>query len=122
MTEYFSEDAIWTFFSSYAYEPMIIYSAVVVIMFASSFGLPVPEEVTLISSGLIAYMAMNPDQYPPPTPDAEGVNVYVLATVCFVAVLFSDVVIYLLGRFFWKEDHSNQFFQTHNWYRKVRKN
>jgi membrane protein DedA with SNARE-associated domain len=88
------------FFSAYAYQPAIVYSFIVLFMTASSFGLPIPEEMTLVSAGLVAFMAANPDKFPPPTPDAEGVNLVTLCIVCFVAVLLSDVFIYFLGKTF----------------------
>lgn len=86
------------FFSSYAYQPALVYTFIVAFMTASSFGLPIPEEMTLVSAGLVAYMASNPDQFPPPTPDAEGVNLITLCIVCSVAVIGSDLLIYSLGR------------------------
>jgi membrane protein DedA with SNARE-associated domain len=94
----FSEDAILSFLSQYAYMPLGVYAFVVLFMLMSGFGFPIPEEIVLVSCGLIAYMSLNPSLYPPPTPGAESVDVYVLATVCFFAVLLSDTVVYLLGR------------------------
>jgi membrane protein DedA with SNARE-associated domain len=94
------EDQVALWFSQYAYQPMWVYLGVVLLMFASSFGLPVPEEVTLISAGLVAYMAMHPDLYPPPYEGAKTVNLYILATVCFLAVIGSDFLIFWLGKYF----------------------
>lgn len=88
------------FFSNYAYEPVLVYTFIIAFMTASSFGLPIPEEMTLVSAGLVAYMASNPVKFPPPTPDATGVNLYVLCIVCFIAVIGSDLLIYSLGRLF----------------------
>lgn len=93
---------IVTFFSQYAYQPGLVYMFIVAFMTASSFGLPIPEEMTLVSAGLVAYMARNPDLFPPPYPGAEGVNLVVLCVICFFAVLGSDVLIYTLGRVFGK--------------------
>lgn len=100
------------FFSQYAYEPWQVYGFICVFMTASSFGLPIPEELTLISAGLVAYMARNPDLFPPPTPDAVGVNLTVLSIVCFVAVLGSDFIIYFLGRFFGNKILASSKFQN----------
>jgi membrane protein DedA with SNARE-associated domain len=94
------EVIITEFFTNYAYQPLLVYAAIVVIMTASSFGLPIPEEFTLVSAGLIAYMGMHPDKYPPPIDGGEPVNVYTLAVVCFIAVLGSDILIYGIGRYF----------------------
>ncbi len=93
------EEQISLWFSDYAYQPLWVYFGVCFFMFASSFGLPLPEEVTLVSAGLVAYMAMHPHKYPPPD-EGVPVNVYLLATICFLAVISSDYLIYWLGRHF----------------------
>ena len=80
-------------------------------MFASSFGLPVPEELVLVTSGLVAYMAHNPDKFPPPYVGAEGVNIITLAMVCFIAVFLSDLIVYLIGKFFGGKIIKTRFFQ-----------
>lgn len=103
---------IVTFFSQYAYQPTLVYSFIVLFMTASSFGLPIPEEMTLVSAGLVAYMARNPDIFPPPTPDAVGVNLFILSVTCFVAVLASDVLIYTLGRVFGRKLIRTKFFNN----------
>ena len=69
-------------------------------MFASSFGLPLPEEVTIISASLTAFMATHPKLYPPPSPDLVGVDPVTLAIVCTLSVFVSDYVIYWIGAFF----------------------
>lgn len=99
-----------TFFSQYAYEPELVYLFIVGFMTASSFGLPIPEEMTLVSAGLVAYMARHPEVFPPPYPGAEGVNLFVLTTVCFFAVLGSDILIYTLGRVFGRKLIRTEFF------------
>lgn len=85
-------------FTAYAYEPEIVYLSVLGLMLMSGFGLPLPEEVVIISSSLLAFMAMHPDQYPPPEVGARGVNVYVLAMVCFSSVFLSDLIVFQIGR------------------------
>lgn len=104
------ESAVIDFFASYAYQPTMVYSFIVLFMTASSFGLPIPEEMTLVSAGLVAYMAQNPSKYPPPTPDAEGVNLVVLSVICFVAVIASDVLIYTIGRIWGQKVVKSEFF------------
>lgn len=94
-----SPEGLLTFFSAYAYQPWLVYTFIIVFMTASSFGLPVPEEVVLVSAGLVAFLAKNPERFPPPTPDAEGVNVYTLMVVCFLAVFLSDLLVYSIGKF-----------------------
>jgi membrane protein DedA with SNARE-associated domain len=87
-------------FSQYAYSPLLVYGAVVLFMMMSAFGLPIPEEVVLISAGFVGYMSLHHDLYPPPYQGAPSVNVFVLAAVAFFAVLGSDYLIYFLGKFF----------------------
>ncbi len=98
-----SPDGLLSFFSQYAYQPGVVYSFIIIFMTMSSFGFPVPEEVVLISSGLVAYLASHPDLYPPPVPGAQGVNVYTLMAVCLGAVFFSDFLVYSLGHFLGKK-------------------
>ncbi len=107
----FSEAGLMSFFSQYAYEPMYVYGFVVAFMFASSFGLPIPEELTLISAGLVAHMAHNPEIYPPPYEGAVGVNVVTLSIVCFLAVFLSDLTVYFIGKFFGAQIIKTRFFQ-----------
>lgn len=98
--EELGSDAVFQFMLGLAHRPLSVYAAVVIMLTLSSFGLPVPEEVTLLSAGFIAYVGRNPELYPPPTPDALVVQPYVLAFVCTLAVFWSDVLIYWLGRRF----------------------
>jgi membrane protein DedA with SNARE-associated domain len=107
----FSQQALMSFFAQYAYQPMYVYGFITLFMFASSFGFPVPEELVLISSGLVAYMAHHPDKFPPPFLGAEGVDVFTLCIVCFLAVFVSDFVVYLIGKFFGARIIKTKFFQ-----------
>lgn len=84
----------------YAYEPMWVYFFLVLMMLLSAVGLPLPEEVTLVSIGILAYMGANPDKYPPPFPGAPFVHPTTAAIVAFFAVYCSDFLIYGIGRFF----------------------
>ena len=79
-----------------ANRPWLVYGLIFVAMYASSFGLPVPEEITLLTVGFIAYMARNPELYPEA---GAGVQIVTAAIICFIAVLSSDVLVYGLGRF-----------------------
>ena len=108
-----TESAILEIFSNYAYQPYLVYGFVILFMTASSFGLPIPEEVTLVSAGLVAYMAQHPALYPPPTPDAEGENLIVLSVICFLAVLGSDLLIYTIGKVYGAKVIETDFFNKH---------
>ncbi len=101
------------FFAQYAYQPMYVYGFIVAFMVASGFGLPIPEELTLMSAGLVAYMANNPDKYPPPYPGMEGVDTIVLCIVCFSAVVFSDTLVYLIGKYFGGSLIKTRFLKKH---------
>jgi membrane protein DedA with SNARE-associated domain len=93
-----ANETIFKWLVQYAYEPGIVYTIVSVIMMASAFGFPLPEEVTILSVGILAYMAAHPADFPPPFPGARGIEVLEAAIVCFLAVIVSDVVVYILGR------------------------
>jgi membrane protein DedA with SNARE-associated domain len=96
----FSEQEILAWFTQYAYQPLLIYFAIFCLMLASGFGLPAPEEITLVSAGLVCFVASRPDLYPPPYEGAVGVNAYVTAGVAFFSVIFSDCLVFFLGRKF----------------------
>lgn len=100
-------------FSQYAYQPHYVYAFIILFMTASSFGLPVPEELTLVSAGFVAYVARHPDLYPPPEQfvGTGGVNLITLSIVCFLAVLGSDVVVYMIGKVFGQKIVNSNFFK-----------
>lgn len=107
----FSEAGLINFFAPFAYQPAQVYMFVCCFMLAASFGLPIPEELTLISVGLVANMAQHPDIYPPPYPGAEGVNTVTLCIVSFLAVFLSDFVVYMIGKVFGGRIIKTKFFQ-----------
>lgn len=84
----------------YAYEPMWVYTFTVIMMLLSAVGLPLPEEATLVSVGILAYMGAHPDKYPPPFLGAPHVDAHTAAIVAFFAVFIADFWIYGMGRFF----------------------
>lgn len=96
----FSEAELLNWFIQYAYQPWLIYLAIFAFMLASGFGLPIPEEVTLISAGLVCHVASRPDLYPPPYPGAVPVDPYITAGVAFFSVVFADCLVFFLGKFF----------------------
>lgn len=67
-------------------------------MVASAVGFPMPEEITLVSVGFLAFMGSRPDLFPPPFPGAPVVNVHEAAAISFLAVFGSDFLIYGIGR------------------------
>ena len=114
------EDQIAEWFVQLAYQPYLVYALVVGLMFASSFGFPLPEEVTIVSASLTAFMANHPTRYPPPYEGAIGVNSITLALICVLSVFISDYVIYWIGSYFgdklirhprWKKKFEGKSFQ-----------
>ena len=61
------------------------YLAMFGVLFLCGIGLPIPEEVTLISSGVIVYF--NPDA-----------NFWIASVVCVTAILIGDSIIFFTGR------------------------
>ena len=94
------EHLITQFFSQYAYSPWLVYSAICLFMVLSAFGLPIPEEIVLISAGFVGHMSLHPADFPPPFAGAPSVDVKILAAVAFGAVIGSDFLIYQLGKRF----------------------
>ncbi|MFZ3231618.1 MAG: DedA family protein [Pseudobdellovibrio sp.] len=84
----------------YAYEPTWVYIFLISMMLLSAVGLPFPEEATLVSVGILAYMGAHPDRYPPPFPGAPFVHPQTAAMIAFVAVFMADFLIYGIGRMF----------------------
>lgn len=89
---------IFQWFAQFAFEPTKVYFGICVMMLASAVGLPLPEEVTLVSVGFLAFMGSRPDLFPPPYPGAPVVNVHEAALISFCAVFMSDFFIYFVGR------------------------
>lgn len=96
----FANEPIFQWMSQFAYQPGTVYIALVGMMLLSAVGLPLPEEMTLISVGILAFMGSNPQHFPPPYPGAPVVNVHTAAAIAFFAVFFSDFLIYTIGRVF----------------------
>lgn len=96
------EEQVLHFFSGYAYKPFVAYSAIIILLFLSSFGLPVPEEIVLISAGIVSYMGMNPEIFPPPYEGASPVNAYTAASVALASVVISDLLVFTIGHHFGK--------------------
>lgn len=114
----FAQEPIFQWLAQYAYEPSMVYLCVVFLMTASSFGFPLPEEVTIISLGVLSYMGSHPQAFPPPYPGAPVVNGYDAAIVASLAIFCSDLLVFSIGRFFGdrlrKKPSLERFFQSSN--------
>ena len=75
-------DILVSFFTDYGY------LAVLFVLIICGFGVPIPEDITLVSGGIIAGM------YP------EQVNVLIMLVVSMFGVLFGDSTMYWLGRIY----------------------
>ncbi len=62
------------------------YMAVFGVLLLCGFGLPMPEDISLIAGGIISGLGYT--------------NVHVMVVVAFAGVIIGDAVIYSLGRFF----------------------
>jgi membrane protein DedA with SNARE-associated domain len=107
------EQQILEFFALYTYQPWIVYSAILGAMFICSLGVPIPEEIIIVSAGLVGHMSLNPADYPPPFPGAPSVHPYTLAMVCFSSVILTDYFIYSMGKFFGSKIFASQRFGKH---------
>jgi membrane protein DedA with SNARE-associated domain len=92
------QEWIFQWLQQYAYQPNMVYMLVFAMMLASGFGFPLPEEVTIISVAILAYMGANPELWPPPFEGAPVVNGYEAAVIVSLAVLFSDLLVFFIGR------------------------
>ena len=96
----YSQEPLFIWLSQYAYQPYMIYCLIVAMMAASAFGLPIPEELTIISVAILAHIGAHPELFPPPYDGAPVVNKWTAAVICVLAVLISDVVVYKIGKSF----------------------
>jgi membrane protein DedA with SNARE-associated domain len=94
------EEQILSWFAQFVYQPYIVYGAILGFMTICALGVPIPEEVIIISAGLVGHMALNPIDYPPPYPGAHAVDPYTLAFVAFGSVIITDYMIFSMGKFF----------------------
>ncbi len=75
-------DLLISFFTDYGYW------AVLFVLIICGFGVPIPEDITLVSGGIIAGL------YP------EDVNVHYMLVVSMLGVLAGDSTMYWLGRIY----------------------
>lgn len=96
------------YLDAFACEPTKVYGFLTLVMFASSFGLPIPEEVTLVSVGLVANRTLSSLVS---CQDGASVDLTTLCVVSFLAVFISDFTVYLLGKYFGAKIIKTKFFQ-----------
>lgn len=106
-----ASEPIFQWLAQYAYEPNMVYLGIIGMMVASGFGFPMPEEVTIVSVGLMTYMGAHPEHFPPPYPGAPVINGYEAAVITFIAVWGADMMIFSLGRFFGRKLMRKEWFK-----------
>ncbi|BEV68771.1 DedA family protein [Bdellovibrio bacteriovorus] len=113
----FANEPIFQWMSQFAYQPGMVYAGLIAMMALSAVGFPLPEEVTLISVGILAFMGAHPAHFPPPYEGAPVVNVHTAAIIAFTAVVASDTLIYVIGRVFGRKllyhPRVHKFFPEH---------
>lgn len=107
------EQSILNFLTAFAYDPLAFYGIIIFIMALATFGVPISEEMIIISAALVVYMGAHPEIYPPPLFAIKGAHTPVspvtTALVCFLAVFLSDLMVYMIG-FIFRERIINQPF------------
>jgi len=76
-------------------EPLLIYAIIFAFMFASSFGLPCPEEVLIVAVGVLAFTLTHSAG---PAEVSWLLSPVPLAITTFLAVFMSDLLVFFIGR------------------------
>jgi membrane protein DedA with SNARE-associated domain len=80
----------WIIAQLISMSPMGAYLWLFTILLLCGFGLPIPEDISLIAAGYLSWRGKQ--GYPP------VVNVHVAFAVCFAAVLAGDTIAFFFGR------------------------
>ena len=56
----FGNEPIFQWLAQYAYQPTVVYISVCTMMIASAFGFPLPEEISIISVGILDASLVHP--------------------------------------------------------------
>ncbi len=107
------EGFLFELLKEYTFEPYMVYTFVIIVMFLSSLGLPVPEEISIISLGILSYVGSRPDLYPPPFLGAPHVQIIPAMLVCSLSIYFSDFVVYSIGQ------NYGPSVLASNWFKKI---
>ena len=107
------EQHILQLLTASAYDPFAFYGIIILVMTVATFGLPISEELVIISAALATYMGAHPELYPPPLFAIENMHTPVrpstTALVCFLSVFLSDMLVYMMG-FIFREKITNHSF------------
>ncbi len=97
-----SLDYIINFYSTFGY------FSVFGMLILCGFGLPIPEDISIIAGGIIAGLGYG--------------NVHIMCLVSVIGVLIGDIIVYNLGRVFGEKIFSKKIGKRileHNWYEKI---
>ena len=98
------EQSLLDFLTAFAYDPLAFYGLIIFLMTLTTLGVPISEELVIISAALVAYMGAHPELYPTPPFAVESgqspVRASTTALVCFLAVFLSDMLVYMIGFIF----------------------
>jgi membrane protein DedA with SNARE-associated domain len=98
----FSIDTMINFYSSFGY------ISVFGVLLLCGFGLPIPEDLTILVGGIISGLGYT--------------NPLVMGIVCFIGVLIGDVIVYNMGRFFGESLFNTRLGKrllSHSWYDRI---
>lgn len=86
---------------------IVIYGAILLLLFAGAIGLPVPEDLPLLLSGICIHRGT--------------ANMEIMFVVCYVGILLGDLFIFGVGRYFGKAIYKKDWFHAHMTPRKLRR-
>lgn len=69
-------------------EGIYAYAAIFGVLFSCGVGMPIPEDVTLVTAGYLAYL--------------ENIDLFIAMAVCLCGVLLGDFILFTLGRVYGK--------------------
>lgn len=97
-----SLDSIINFYSSFGY------FSVFGMLLLCGFGVPIPEDISIIAGGIIAGLGYG--------------NIHIMCVVSFFGVMIGDIIVYNIGRIFGKrvfERKIGKKLLEHGWYDKI---
>ena len=69
-------------------EGLAAYGAIFGVLFSCGLGMPIPEDITILTAGHLAYL--------------ENIDLYMAMGVCLCGVLVGDFILFSLGRHYGK--------------------